>query len=107
MTQLLDGKTAIIYGGGGIGAGVARSFAREGAKVFLVGRTRETLAAVAQDITSAGGAAEVAVLDVSFNLVTRGDVQGTPLVEMESDDLLRAVVTGLRSNFLTVPRRGA
>jgi NAD(P)-dependent dehydrogenase (short-subunit alcohol dehydrogenase family) len=124
MTQLLEGKTAIIYGGGGgIGAGVARSFAREGAKVFLVGRTRETLDAVAREITSAGGSAEVAVLDaldelavdahvrdvvagagsldVSFNLVTRGDVQGTPLVEMEADDLLRAVVAGLRSNFLT------
>lgn len=124
MTQLLDGKTAIIYGGGGgIGAGVARSFAREGANVFLVGRTRETLDAVAREIASAGGSAEVAVLDaldedavdaqvqdviakagsldVSFNLITRGDVQGTPLVEMEADDLLRAVVAGLRSNFLT------
>jgi NAD(P)-dependent dehydrogenase (short-subunit alcohol dehydrogenase family) len=124
MTQLLDGKTAIIYGGGGgIGAGVARSFAREGAKVFLVGRTRETLDAAARQITSTGGSAEVAVLDaldeqavdahvqdvvagagrldVSFNLVTRGDVQGTALVEMEADDLLRAVVAGLRSNFLT------
>jgi NAD(P)-dependent dehydrogenase (short-subunit alcohol dehydrogenase family) len=124
MTQLLDGKTAIIYGGGGgIAAGVARCFAREGAKVFLAGRTRATLDAVAQEITSAGGSAEVAVLDaldeqavdahvedviakagsldVSFNLITRGDVQGTPLVEMSADDLVRAVVTGLRSNFLT------
>jgi NAD(P)-dependent dehydrogenase (short-subunit alcohol dehydrogenase family) len=124
MTQLLETKTAIIYGGGGgIGAGVARSFAREGANVFLVGRTRETLDAVAREIASAGGSAEVAVLDaldedavdaqvqdviakagsldVSFNLITRGDVQGTPLVEMEADDLLRAVVAGLRSNFLT------
>lgn len=124
MTELLEGKTAIIYGGGGgIGGGVARVFAREGAKVFLVGRTRQTLDAVAQNITSGGGSAEVAALDaldeqaveehvravaseaggvdVSFNLVTRGDVQGTPLVEMTTDDLLRAVVTGLQSNFIT------
>ena len=29
MTELLEGRTAIIYGGGGgIGSGVARSFAR-------------------------------------------------------------------------------
>jgi NAD(P)-dependent dehydrogenase (short-subunit alcohol dehydrogenase family) len=124
MTELLKGKAAIIYGGGGgIGGGVARTFAGEGAKVFLVGRTREKLDEVAKDITSAGGLAEIAVVDaldeqavnehvravaseagsvdVSFNLITRGDVQGTPLVEMATDDLLRAVVTGLQSNFIT------
>jgi len=124
MTRLLEGKVAIIYGGGGgIGSGVARSFACEGARVCLVGRTREKLEAVAQDIVAAGGSADVAVLDaldeqavdghlqavaseagsvdVSFNLVSRGDVQGTPLVDMKTDDLLRAVVTGLQSNFVT------
>src|SRR5256714_4423972 len=129
MTELLDGKTAIIYGGGGgIGGGVARTFAREGANVFLVGRRRETLDAVATDITSAGGSAEVAVVDaldeqavdnhvqdvvskagrvdVSFNLISRGDVQGTPLVEMTTDDLLRAVVTGLQSNLITARAAG-
>jgi len=124
MTRLLEGKVAIIWGGGGgIGSGVARSFAGDGAKVCLVGRTRGRLEAVAQEIVAAGGSAEVAVLDaldeqavdgyvkavasragsvdISFNLITRGDVQGTPLVDMTTDDLLRAVVTGLRSNFVT------
>jgi NAD(P)-dependent dehydrogenase (short-subunit alcohol dehydrogenase family) len=38
---------------------------------------------------------------VSFNLITRGDVQGIPLIEMATDDLLHAVVNGLRSNFIT------
>ena len=34
--MLLEGKNAIIYGaGGGIGGGVARTFAREGARVIL------------------------------------------------------------------------
>jgi NAD(P)-dependent dehydrogenase (short-subunit alcohol dehydrogenase family) len=38
--MLLENKNAIIYGGGGaIGGGVARTFAREGARVFLAGRT--------------------------------------------------------------------
>ncbi|TMC97778.1 MAG: SDR family oxidoreductase [Chloroflexi bacterium] len=124
MAGLLEGKTAIIYGGGGgIGGGVARTFAREGARVFLAGRTKGTLDVAAKDIKSAGGSAEVAVVDaldeqavdrhvqdvvsttgrvdVSFNLITRGDVQGIPLVQMQTDDLLRAVTTGLRSNFIT------
>jgi len=124
MGTLLDGRNTIIYGGGGgIGGAVARTFARDGAQVFLAGRTREPLATVAKDIEAAGGAAHVAVvdaldeaavdahvdevaaqagsIDVSFNLISRGDVQGTPLVEMTTDDLLRAPITGLRSNFLT------
>jgi len=122
--MLLENKNAVIYGGGGsIGGAVAKEFAREGARVFLAGRTREPLEAVAADIASAGGSAEVAILDaldeeavdeharataaragsidVAFNLVTRGDVQGIPLIDMATDDLLRAVVNGLRSNFIT------
>jgi NAD(P)-dependent dehydrogenase (short-subunit alcohol dehydrogenase family) len=122
--MLLENKNAIIYGGGGsIGGSVARTFAREGAHVFLAGRTREPLETVAGDIKANGGSAEVSVLDaldeqavdehardvvaqagridVSFNLITRGDVQGIALVEMRTDDLLRAVVNGLQSNFIT------
>jgi NAD(P)-dependent dehydrogenase (short-subunit alcohol dehydrogenase family) len=122
--MLLKDKNAVIYGAGGsIGGAVAREFAREGARVFLAGRTRDPLDAVAADISSVGGSAEVAVLDaldekavdeharaivsevgsidVSFNLITRGDVQGIPLIEMATDDLLHAVVSGLRSNFIT------
>lgn len=127
--RLLENKTAIIYGGGGgIGGAVARTFAREGARVVVVGRTEEKLRAVCDDIGGAGGAAEYAVLDaldeqavdrhvdevaastgsvdVSFNLITRGDAQGTPLVEMKTEDLLRAVSNGLRTNFITA-RAGA
>jgi 3-oxoacyl-[acyl-carrier protein] reductase len=61
---LLENKNVIIYGGGGAIAGaVARTFAREWASVFLAGRTREPLEAVAEDIEAAGGSAEVSVLD--------------------------------------------
>ena len=60
----LEGKTAVIYGGGGsIGGAVARAFAREGAGVFLAGRTLERLEAVANEIRKAGGMAEVAEVD--------------------------------------------
>jgi NAD(P)-dependent dehydrogenase (short-subunit alcohol dehydrogenase family) len=127
--MLLEKKNAIIYGGGGsIGAAVAAAYAAEGARVFLVGRTRGPLDAAAGAVRDAGGTADVAVfdatdekavdehaaavvagagsIDISFNLITRGDVQGTPLVEMRTEDLLRAVVTGLQSNFLTARAAG-
>src|SRR3954468_181516 len=120
MTGLLSDKNAIIYGGGGsIGSAVARTFAREGATVHLVGRTRSSLEAAAE---GCGGRAEIAVLDaldeaavdrhaaavaaggglhVSFNLVTRGDRQGTPLIDMATEDYLHAIATAARTAFVT------
>jgi NADP-dependent 3-hydroxy acid dehydrogenase YdfG len=60
----LENKNAVIYGAGGsIGGAVTKEFAREGARVFLAGRTREPLEVVAADIASAGGSSEVVVLD--------------------------------------------
>ena len=54
--MLLREKNAVIYGGGGaIGGAVARVFAREGARVFIAGRTQARLDAVAADIAAAGG----------------------------------------------------
>ena len=121
--MLLENKNAIIYGGGGAIGGVARTFAREGARVFLAGRTREPLDAVAKDIRSAGGSAEVDELDaldeqavdeharavasqagsidVSFNLISRGDVQGIPLVEITAEDFVHPITTGSTTNFVT------
>jgi 3-oxoacyl-[acyl-carrier protein] reductase len=121
---LLEDKNAVIYGGGGsIGGAVARAFAREGARVFLAGRTRATLEQVAGEIRSAGGAAETAEvdaldekaveehadavaeeagsIDISFNLIVHGDVQGTPLAEMSVEDFTRPVVTAVSTTFLT------
>ena len=123
--MILTGKNAIIYGGGGsIGGAMARAFAREGARVFLAGRTAATLDRVAADIRAAGGSAETAVLDalderavdehadavaaeagsldISVNVITHGDVQGTPIDEMDVEDYLRPVTTAVRTTFLTV-----
>jgi 3-oxoacyl-[acyl-carrier protein] reductase len=121
--MLLEGKTAVIYGAGSIGGAVARAFAREGARVFLASRTRARLDEVANDIRAAGGVAETAVvdalderavnehadavaaqagaIDISFNLISHGDVQGTPLAEMSLPDFMQPVVTALRTTFLT------
>ena len=122
--MLLEGKTAVIYGGGGsIGGAVARAFGREGASVFLAGRTQSRLEEVAEQIRSAGGVAETAQvdalderavdehagavaaraggIDISFNLISHGDVQGTPLAEMALEDFERPVMTAVRTMFLT------
>jgi 3-oxoacyl-[acyl-carrier protein] reductase len=62
--MLLEGKNAVIYGGGGaIGGAVARAFAREGARVFLAGHTMAHLEEVAGQIRGAGGTAETAEVD--------------------------------------------
>jgi NAD(P)-dependent dehydrogenase (short-subunit alcohol dehydrogenase family) len=115
MSTLLTDKTAIIYGAAGtLGSAVARTFAREGATVHLAGRTREPLAALAAEL---GGHAhvvdardEAAVdelvrsigrVDVSFNLTTRGDVQGTPLLDMDVEDFLQPIHAGARAEFIT------
>jgi NAD(P)-dependent dehydrogenase (short-subunit alcohol dehydrogenase family) len=63
--MLLKDRNAVIYGGSGaIGGAAARVFAREGAKVFLVGRTQARLDKVARDILAAGGEVETAQFDV-------------------------------------------
>jgi len=44
--MLLENKNPVIYGAGGaVGGAVARAFARDGATVFLVGRTLVTCGA--------------------------------------------------------------
>jgi 3-oxoacyl-[acyl-carrier protein] reductase len=121
---LLEHKTAVIYGGGGsIGRAVARSFAVEGAKVHLAGRTLEKLEAAADEIRRAGGAIETAQLDVlderavdehadavatgsgsldvCLNVISLQEVFGTPLAEMALEAFERPVTTAIRSTFLT------
>jgi hypothetical protein len=44
---------------------------------------------------------------VPFNLVTRGDVQGIPLIEMTTADFVRPIVTGITANFSTGPADAA
>lgn len=122
--MLLEGKNAVIYGGGGaIGGGVARAFAREGARIFLAGRTRASLEAVASDIEAAGGRVEVAVvdaldgqavekhigevveragsIDISFNAISIRDVQLIPLLDMSREDFMSPIVAGTTTHFLT------
>jgi NAD(P)-dependent dehydrogenase (short-subunit alcohol dehydrogenase family) len=60
----LQDKTAVIFGAGGeVGAAVANAFARQGARVFLSGRTVAHVKAVADAIPDSGTVAGVAELD--------------------------------------------
>jgi 3-oxoacyl-[acyl-carrier protein] reductase len=121
--MLLDNKVAVIYGGGVISEAVATAFCRQGARIFVAGRNRERLGKIAAAVSAAGGRAETAQLDaldekavddhadtvaaaagsidISFNLISHGDVQGIPLADMALADFGRPVVTALRSTFLT------
>jgi len=122
--MLLEGKNAVVYGGAGpVGRAVAGAFAREGARVFLAGRTLAALDEVAAEIAGAGGAVETAPvdtlderavdehadavaagaggIDVAFNAIGHGDVHGAPLLEMAYEDFARPIVTAMRSQFLT------
>jgi 3-oxoacyl-[acyl-carrier protein] reductase len=122
--MLLENKNALVYGGSGsVGGAVARAFAREGASVFLAGRTLATLEEVAEEIIASGGVAEMAQvdaldekavedhadevaekagsIDVSFNAIFNDDVQGKPLSEMPFEDFARPITKAMRNQFLT------
>jgi len=122
--MLLEGRNAGVYGAGGaLGGAVSRAFAREGAAVFLTGRRRAPLEAVATKIRAAGGAAETAVvdadaeqaveehaqvvvdrarsLDISINLIGVDHIQGRPLVEMSPADFTLGLEARVRTHFVT------
>ena len=62
--MMLKDKVAVIYGAtGAIGSTAAHAFAREGARVFLTGRSTSKLNKVAQEISSASLSPEVAEVD--------------------------------------------
>jgi len=78
MVGRLQNKIAIVTGASrGIGEGIARIFAAEGAQVALAARTQEKLEAVAQSIEAEGGAAFPIVTDVSLTGDIRRMVEAT------------------------------
>jgi len=129
---LLRNKNAVVYGAGGaIGSTVARVFAREGARVFLTGRTLASVDAVAKDIVAAGGSAEAAQvdalderavdkhlgdvvkkaggIDVSFNavgLIPQEGIQGIPLTGLSVESFMLPISTYARAHFVTAAAAG-
>ena len=124
MTLLLADKNAVIHGGGGaIGGAVARVFAREGARVFIAGRTQGKLDTVARDIAAAGGRVETAQvdgfdeaavekhaesvaataggIDIALDAVSVLHDQGTLLADLSVEEFMRPVDGFLRALFIT------
>jgi len=123
---MLEDKVVVIYGAGGaIGGAVARAFAREGARLFLTGRRRAPVEAVANEIQSAGGSAEATEVDaldeqavdkhlqsvidqagrvdISFNAVgiPNAKALGVPLVELNLEQFSLPITSYTTSYFLT------
>ena len=122
--MLLKNKNAVIYGAGGaIGGAVASAFAREGARLFLAGRTLSSLEIVGKSISQTGGAVEMALvdaldeqavekhlgevesrvggIDISFNAVGLGGNQGVPLVELSTEECTLLMRDILRTQLVT------
>ena len=125
--MLLKDRSAIIYGAAGaVGNAVAHTFAREGARLFLTGRTLASVEAVAREIVGKGGAAEAAQvdalderaverhasavaeaargIDISFNAITpvpQAGTQGIPLGELSVEAFTAPIAAYARSHFLT------
>lgn len=122
--MLLEDKVAVIYGGGGsIGAATARVFAREGARLFLAGRTLAPLEAAASAARAEGADVSIAVvdasdpvavdrhadavveaagrIDVALNAVGFDHVQGRAIAETSLEEYLHPIVGYLQTNFVT------
>jgi len=124
--MMLEGRNALIYGAGGdIGGAVARAFAREGAKLFLSGRTLGPVKALASEIVAVGGVADAAQvdaldeqaveryvglvaekagsIDISFSAISVAKAlqNKAPLLQLSAADFMLPVTAYTQSNFLT------
>jgi NAD(P)-dependent dehydrogenase (short-subunit alcohol dehydrogenase family) len=120
MRVKLQDRVAIVTGAGsGIGQGIARLYAREGARIAVVGRTERALDTV-EAIRGAGGVAEWIPTDVSVSaqvqaMVARTrELLGPPSIlvnnaavqyekrlwELPEDEFDRMLATNLRGYYL-------
>jgi NAD(P)-dependent dehydrogenase (short-subunit alcohol dehydrogenase family) len=121
----LENKVAVVYGDGTVGGEMAKAFAREGARVFLTGRTMAKFDAIASEILTCAGVIETAKLDalneqvveehmcevikkagkidISFNAIGIGQrgIQGIALTDLAVESFSLPITTYTQSHFIT------
>jgi NAD(P)-dependent dehydrogenase (short-subunit alcohol dehydrogenase family) len=124
MKRLKD-KVAVVYGDGNVGSAIAKAFAREGAKVYLTGRTGTKLADIANETSPGEVGIETAELDaldeqavdlhmretvrkagsvdISFNAIgiPQKGIQGIALTELSVESFSLPITTYTQSHFIT------
>jgi 3-oxoacyl-[acyl-carrier protein] reductase len=101
--QLTQKRVLVTGSTGGIGAGIARRFAGEGASVIINGRRSEQADMVAQAIRDAGGRAVTATGDLTVDDDVNRIVQ-TAIDELGGIDILvNNAAGGNHENDLTMP----
>jgi len=94
--KLLAGKNAVVTGGGsGINFAIARRYAEHGARVALIGRTKQTLDDAAAEIRKSGGTASGHPADVRDYDAVAGAIKAAREQHGEID----LVVCGAAGNF--------
>ena len=122
----LANRCAVVFGAGGsVGAAIVKEFAAEGARVFMAGRTKAKLEAIAKQVT-AGSEPEKAVVDalddarvnqyldevvdqagkIDIVIDLTGPLaseygNGKVAVELPVDEFMTPLTTMVRSRFIT------
>ena len=114
----LEGKTAIVTGGGsGFGAGICAKFVAEGARVMVADINMDAASAVAEDINASAFRVDVAnnssvnaMAEAAFSLFGKLDIivnnagithLPTPLEDVSEEEFDRVLAVNAKSVFLT------
>ncbi len=123
MLTSIRGKSVIVTGGSkGIGRGIARVFAAQGAKVMIATRGKDASEAVLAELRGAGATAEAVACDVSdwdsvqemvkateaafggvdILCANAGIFPQAKMIDLDPAEWDRVMATNLKSAFLTV-----
>lgn len=122
LTSIKDRSVIVTGGSKGIGKGIAKVFAAQGAKVMIAARGETDGNAVAEELRAAGGSAEFCQCDVSdwdsvqsmvgktvdtfggLNIMcaNAGAFPQTKMIDMDPSEWDQVMATNLKSAFLCV-----